>query len=273
MPSSATRRTARRTSHEERVNSEIEMSPLSRYYLYRAVDSLLSPRLAWWRTRGVILGLYQDLNRPWLLNLRPRTVLDIGANVGRFAITARKLFPTAHIYSFEPLADCLAEAERVMHGDRMFTGINIALGVERGQATFQRNNASPSSSFLKVTHAHTAAFPGTDQTTETTVSMDALDNVAEGLKLTLPLLVKIDVQGFENQVLRGGEKTIRQAAVILVETSFETLYEGQALFEDIHQRLKSWGFDFRGNLDQSYAPTDGRLLQADSLFVKQGVLV
>ena len=248
------------------------MSPVPRHYLYRAVDTLLSPRLAWWRSRGVILGLYQDLNRPWLVNLRPRTVLDIGANVGRFAITARKLFPDAHIYSFEPLPDCLIEAQRVMRGDRMFTGINLALGAERGQATFQRNGASPSSSFLPVTRTHTAAFPGTGQTTEMTVDVDTLDEVAERLKLELPMLVKIDVQGFEDQVLRGGERTIRQASVMLVETSFETLYEGQALFEDIHQRLRSWGFDFKGNLDQAYAPVDGRVLQADSLFVKHGVL-
>jgi FkbM family methyltransferase len=233
---------------------------------------LLSPRLAWWRRRGVILGLYQELNRPWLVNLRPGTVLDIGANVGRFAITARKLFPGAHIYSFEPLADCLLQANRVMGGDRLFTGLNIALGAERCEATFHRNGASPSSSFLHVTGTHIAAFPGTGETTEMTVAVVTLDDVAERLTFELPMFVKIDVQGFEDRVLRGGERTIRQASVVLVETSFETLYEGQALFDDIHQRLRSWGFEFRGNLDQAYAAVDGRVLQADSLFVKHGVL-
>jgi hypothetical protein len=42
--------------------------------------------------------------------------------------------------------------------------------------------------------------------------------------------------------------------VLLIETSFETLYEGQALFGDIWERLQSWGFDFRENLDEAYAP-------------------
>jgi FkbM family methyltransferase len=248
------------------------MNRLPRYYLYRAVDSLLSPRLAWWRTQGLVVGLYQDLNRPWLVNLGVRTVLDIGANVGRFAFTARKLFPAAHIYAFEPLGDCLAAAQRLMRGDKLFTPINVALGAARAEATFQRNAATPSSSFLKVTRRHTAAFPGTDQTMELTVSVDALDDVVSNMKLELPMLVKIDVQGFEDQVLRGGERTIRQASVILMETSFETLYEGQALFDEIYQRLRSWGFDFKGNIDQAHAPADGRVLQADSLFVKQGLL-
>jgi FkbM family methyltransferase len=245
---------------------------IPRHYLYRAVDTVLSPRLAWWRARGVILGLYQDLNQAWLVNLRPRTILDIGANVGRFAITARALFPQAHIVAFEPLPECLAEAQRVMHGDSRFTPMNIALGVEYGQVTFERNNASPSSSFLKVTRAHTTAFPGTGRTTPIIVTVDSLDHAIEPLNLQLPMMVKIDVQGFEDQVLSGGEQTIAKASVVLVETSFETLYEGQALFEAIYQRLRRSGFEFKGNFDQSYAPEDGRPLQADSLFVKQGLL-
>ena len=243
-----------------------------RHYLYRAVDTLLSPRLAWWRARGVIRGLYQDLNQPWLVNLKPRTILDIGANVGRFSITARTLFPDAHIVAFEPLPECLAEAQRVMRGDRQFTPMKLALGLEHGEATFERNGASPSSSFLKVTRAHTTAFPGTGGTTPVMVTVDSLDHAVEPLNLQLPMLVKIDVQGFEDQVLRGGEHTIAKASVVLVETSFETLYEGQALFEGIYDRLKRSGFEFKGNFDQSYAPADGRPLQADSLFVKQGLL-
>jgi FkbM family methyltransferase len=240
--------------------------------LYRAVDSLLDPRLLWWRSQGVILGLYQELNKPWLVDLRPQTVLDIGANIGRFAITARKLFPTAHIYSFEPLADCLAEAKRTMRGDRKFTGINVALGTSRGQAVFQRNSVSPSSSFLKVTNIHTNAFPGTGLTTDVTITVDLLDHVVADLSLELPMIVKIDVQGFEDQVLSGGQRTIERTSVLIVETSFETLYEGQALFGDIYERLRDWGFDFRGNLDYAHAPGDGRVLQADSVFVKKGVL-
>jgi FkbM family methyltransferase len=248
------------------------MSPLPRHYLYRAIDIVLSPRLATWRSQGVILGLYQDLNRPWLTGLGIRTVLDIGANVGRFAITARKLFPEAHIYAFEPLPDCLAKAKQVMHGDPRFTPVNVGLGLEQGEAAFHRNAASPSSSFLKVTRTHTSSYPGTGDTTEVRVPVDTLDRLASSFDFATPMLVKIDVQGFEEQVLRGGEATIRRASVLLVETSFETLYEGQALFDSLHTLLRGWGFDFKGNFDQAHAPDDGRILQADSLFVRQGLL-
>lgn len=248
------------------------MSPLPRHYFYRAIDIALSPRMAMLRQQGVILGLYQDLNRPWLTGLGIKTVLDIGANVGRFAITARKLFPEAQIYAFEPLPDCLEKAKQLMHGDPRFTPVNVALGVEPGDATFYRNAASPSSSLLKVTRTHTTSYPGTGDTAEVRITVDTLDRVASRFDFATPMFVKIDVQGFEEQVLRGGEATFRRASVLLIETSFETLYEGQSLYEQIHALLHEWGFEFKGNFDQAHAPDDGRILQADSLFVKRGLL-
>ena len=158
-----------------------------------------------------------------------------------------------------------------MRGDVRFTPMNLALGLERGEATFQRNAASPSSSFLKVSRAHVSAFPGTGRRRKSgSQSIPGSDGAA--LNLETPMFVKIDVQGFEEQVLRGGEATIRRASVLLVETSFEAMYEGQTLFDGIYTLLRGWGFEFKGNLDQAHAPADGRLLQADSLFVSQELM-
>ncbi len=248
------------------------MSRIPRHYFYRLIDSVAEPKLLLLRRQGVILGLYRDLDRRWLHDLRIRTVLDIGANVGRFAVTARALFPEAHIYAFDPLEDCLEDASKAMGGDRAFTPINVALGDSPGSAIFQRNAASGSSSLLQITRRHVDAYPGTDATREVTVEVDTLDRVATRLTLALPMLVKMDVQGFESQVLHGGKNTISQASVVLLETSFETLYDGQALFAELYESLTTWGFEFRGNLDQAYDRRDGRLLQADSLFVKRGIL-
>lgn len=50
---------------------------------------------------------------------------------------------------------------------------------------------------------------------------------------------------------------------------FETLYQGQPLFDDIYRKLVSWGFVYSGALDQLCSPQDGRPLQEDSIFVRQ----
>ncbi|MEQ9007495.1 MAG: FkbM family methyltransferase, partial [Ekhidna sp.] len=72
----------------------------------------------------------------------------------------------------------------------------------------------------------------------------------------------------EEHVLRGGENTIKQATVIIIETSFEELYEGQPLFNDIYSWLRQWGFTYKGSLSQLLNPQNGEVLQADSIFVK-----
>jgi hypothetical protein len=98
-----------------------------------------------------------------------------------------------------------------------------------------------------------------------------LDDLAPQLELRDPLFIKIDVQGYEDEVLAGGEQTIRRAAVVLVETSFETLYEDQPLFDEVYRTLTGWGFRYAGSLDQICSPQDRRPLQADSLFVRPPV--
>ena len=81
------------------------------------------------------------------------------------------------------------------------------------------------------------------------------------------MLVKIDVQGFEDRVLRGGERTIREAKAIIIETSFVPLYEGQPLFSDIRRQLTGWGFVYAGSVGQIRSRTTGEVLQEDSLFL------
>ncbi len=54
----------------------------------------------------------------------------------------------------------------------------------------------------------------------------------------------------------------------LLKTPFETLYEGQRLFDEIAELMTAWGFRYAGALDQLTHPADGRILQADSIFLK-----
>ncbi len=153
------------------------------------------------------------------------------------------------IYSFEPLPDCFEQLKATLVSALHFRAYNLALGDRAGTMSFERNEYSPSSSFLKIADLHWQAFPYTRHTDPVTVSLRRLDDLSQELVIKEPLLVKIDVQGYEDRVLRGGEATIRRASVIIVETSFEMLYEGQPLFDDIYRTLVAWGFVYDGALD------------------------
>jgi FkbM family methyltransferase len=235
----------------------------------RAAQALDDPRLFLLRRRGLSLELYQKLNQPWLRTLSIATVIDIGANVGHFSVTTSAVFPGAKIYSFEPLPDCFKQLQARTINFHNISAFNLAIGDKSDELAFEQNAFSQSSSFLKMTDTHKAAFPFTRESRHIYVRVEPLDTVAETLAITDPLMVKIDVQGYENHVLRGGIQTIKRAKLIAIETSFEVLYEGQPLFDTIYRKLVDWGFTYVGSLDQLYNPLTGQILQADSIFIKQ----
>jgi FkbM family methyltransferase len=229
---------------------------------------LAEPRQFGLRRRGVHLELYRQLNEDWLRSRRFATVLDVGANVGQFALAASAAWPNTRIYSFEPLPDCFEQLQVRLRRAADFTAINVGIGDKAGSLTFERNSFHPSSSFLKTTPLLRSEFPHAGDSKSITVQVKRLDDLAGELVLRPPMLVKIDVQGYEDKVLTGGAETIQRADVIIIESSFVRLYEGQPLFWDIYRTLTAWGFFYRGSLEQLTSTTDGRPLQADSIFVK-----
>lgn len=231
-------------------------------------EFLEDPRLFRLRAAGGDTVLFRRLNQPWLRALGLQSALDIGANVGQFALALQTILPEIRLYSFEPLPECFAQLQRRMAGARRFAAFNLGVGDRAGRLTFEQNEFTPSSSFLQMAEAHRTAFPFTRATQSVEVEVRRLDDLAAQLELREPFLVKIDVQGYEDRVLQGGEATLRRAEVILIETSFETLYEGQILFDGLYRRLVGWGFAYRGALEQLTHPADGHCLQADSVFVR-----
>ncbi len=218
---------------------------------------------------GYKLARYDEFR--WLRELDILTVLDIGANVGQFARFAREIFPAAAIYSFEPLPDSyreLVENAKRLGNCRAF---NVALGDENGEALINESAFSPSSSFLKMLDSHRKIYPHTTRIRSQGVQMRRLDDMTDELSLREDILVKLDVQGYEGKVIAGGRKVIGGSRIVIVETSFLELYEGEPLFRGISNLLDGMGFDFAGLLEQSRAP-DGRPLQADAVFLKRAEL-
>lgn len=211
----------------------------------------------------------EENNKRWLANIQVKTIFDIGANTGQFADSISKLFPDATIYSFEPLKDCYEELIQNFHGKPNFKGFNLALSDEVGEAQIYRNQYSLSSSLLPMRQLHKEVFPYTCSETVEEIKVSRLDDVAIDLDIKEPILIKIDVQGFEDRVISGGIDLIRRAKLLIVEMSIEPLYDNQPLFNDIYQTLINLGFQYCGNYDQLYNPKDGRILQVDGIFVNQ----
>ncbi len=195
-------------------------------------------------------------------------MFDIGANTGQFAAQFHRLLPEATLYSFEPLEDCYNELlERMGHVSE-FHAFNFALGDKNGEAQIFRNDFTPSSSLLSMEKIHKEAFPFTKNVTTQTIKIRRLDDILGELDIVDDILVKIDVQGAEDKVILGGEKLIYRASVLILETSFQPLYEGQLLFDGIYDLLRKKGFVYAGSEHTIRNPNDGSILQCDSVFLR-----
>jgi len=190
------------------------------------------------------------------------TVLDVGASRGQFALHARRRFPTARILCFEPLPTSQDSLRRVL-GDQVEV-VSAAVGAEPGSASMHVSAADDSSSLLPIGERQRMEFPGTEEASRLDVPVVTL---AETLSTAPaePILLKIDVQGFELDVLRGAGSAIQRVQTVFVECSFVELYEGQALAGEVITYLSGQGFRLAG-VHGLVTGQDGEALQADLLF-------
>jgi FkbM family methyltransferase len=205
----------------------------------------------------------------WLKEKNIRTVIDIGANKGQFVWQISKLLPDARFYSFEPLKDCYEQLLKRMGHVSNFRAFPFALGDKSGKTQIYHNDFSPSSSLLPMEELHKEAFPYTKNVRIEEIEIRRLDEIAQGLDIEDNLLIKIDVQGFENKVIQGGEKSVSRASILITETSFQPLYKGQPLFGTIYDALTQLGFKYVGGEEPVRNPKDGSILSCDSVFCRE----
>lgn len=134
---------------------------------------------------------------------------------------------------------------------------------------FQHDLHTSSSSLLPTTEDCIEHFPQTKMQSERTVAVRRLDDVfeeqrARGLGKTL---VKLDVQGYEAEVIKGGQLTIAAAEAVIVEVCLVKLYVGGPSFDEISALLGQTGHMFSGVIEQ-VADDDGTVIFIDALFRK-----
>jgi FkbM family methyltransferase len=200
-----------------------------------------------------------------LRSLDCRTVVDVGANRGQFALVARRCFPDARIISFEPLAAPAEVFASVFAGDSRTQLHRAAIGPKAGQATIHVSRRDDSSSLLAIGEMQAQVFPGTEEATTAMVQVGRLSDFVSAGELDAAAMLKIDVQGFELEALQGCEGLLDKFAYIYAECSFVELYTGQALAGDVIDWLCHRGFALSGIYNVSYDEL-GRSIQADFLF-------
>lgn len=221
--------------------------------------------LTWPKFSLTSYAMVSSLSKQGIL---PRTVLDVGANTGQFAVATAKLFPNVSVHSFEPVPNCAKELRKNVSGLGNVVVYPFALGDREGKVTLHVNTHSHSSSILPLTRGHRDAFPEAREARAIEVKVSTLDGVFAEADLRPPVLLKLDVQGYEAQTLRGGVETLKRVDYVVLEASFKPMYEGELLFMDIARMMEERGFRFERPVSWLSAPENGEILQMDALFAR-----
>jgi FkbM family methyltransferase len=191
-------------------------------------------------------------------------VIDIGANVGQFALDLRRAGYLGDIISFEPVSKTFVTLSRNSAREKRWRVFDLAIGSRVSKEFINiSNNDSLSSSFRDMNKLHLSNFPKSYFSSEELVSVSTLDRQLNILKISpAKCLLKIDVQGFERDVLAGGINSIPLIPVCFIEGSLSPLYDGEYDLRELLNKLHDLGHNLF-ELFPGVRAKNGKLLQVD----------
>jgi FkbM family methyltransferase len=195
-------------------------------------------------------------------------VLDVGANVGQYALGLRSAGYVGPIISFEPVDEAFALlAERAARDDG-WQAFPYALGSEDGERTLHVSAGTDVSSFLEIVPGFVANDHQARTVRTERVRVARVDSVMDPIAPDAErVMLKCDTQGFDLEVIRGASAVLDRIVVIQVELSVIPIYEGMIGYLDAIRELGTFGF---APVDFYLVSQDEQLraVELDGLFVR-----
>jgi FkbM family methyltransferase len=184
------------------------------------------------------LGIDLELDLARLAANQPLgTIFDVGGNFGQTALRFASAFPAATIFSFEPVSTSFELLLRSTKDIERIKAFNLAMGDTAGTSTMHLTHSAGSNSIVRVGSATGAVE----------VSIDTVDGFADRHTTGTIDLLKIDVEGYELQVLRGASQRLSEGRIrfVFAECVFSPNSEmPHTSFFDLHRMLDEAGFCF-----------------------------
>ena len=205
-------------------------------------------------------------------------IFDIGANKGQSIERFKKIFPNCIIHAFEPIKDEFESLKKKYENDKNVHLNNFAIGSKNEQKKFFINKKSSVSSFRKVNKNTkwlklTSQEYNVDQSSflvkEELTKIIKLDYYLQKKKISNVDILKIDTQGFEEEVLNGAKKSFLKNIISIIESEiiFDNVYKHRLSFFDLEKYLLPNSFRFVGIETCNNNLFDGYYFFADVLYV------
>ena len=196
------------------------------------------------------------------LGFKPNLAIDVGAFTGEWTLMFKKIFPTADVLMLEAQLDkeqALSQVARDLQGVDFKIGL---IGAKSGDEVVFNINSTVSSVLEE--------YKANDFKKETR-KIETLDDILHdkyaGSKY--PDFLKIDVQGYELEVLKGAKDSLQHIQFILCEVSLIEINKGAPLLADVIEFLSKIDFVAYDFCSFVRRPLDRALWQTDILFIKR----
>ena len=176
-----------------------------------------------------------------------KTIFDVGANGGSVALNFGRVFPSARIFCFEPIAGTFAQLQSNTRRHRQINCFQLAIGASAGEVEIHLQEESELNSLVPELNAD----PRCKRTERVTV--DTLDNFCSKQGVSRIDFLKIDTEGFDLEVLRGAEGLLGNKCVRLVFAEVGVIRNDRryVYFESLKQHLEARGYLLHGIYEQN----------------------
>ena len=194
------------------------------------------------------------------LGFKPLLIVDAGAHLGSFSVSAHQIFPNAKIHMIEPQPACHARLE-VLKDAHGFELHKVALAERSGRAELIFGGTPDTGA-----HVGGRAQGEERSVTITTATLD--DLLVSEIGVRDRTLLKLDLQGHELKALHGAAKVLPLIEMVIAEVSFFQ-QEDEPKIPELIRFFDERGFDLFDVAGLAGRTRDGRLRQGDFLFVQR----
>lgn len=199
-----------------------------------------------------------------------KLVIDVGANLGSWCSAIALLTKAKKIIAYEPDPDIFSQLQQNIQRFPNILCKNIALGSSVKKVSFNVERMHQLSSMLTISNeGRNIHGISQDNSKQITVSMTTLDNdLKEYDEISL---LKIDVQGYEHEVLLGAKEVINKTKVLMIEVHYHPYYKDSLSFEDLWGLIRSIAPMKMWGISNPHCLPSGRPVWADAVFVQKDI--
>tara|TARA_R110001592_G_scaffold205503_1_gene456133 strand:- start:3766 stop:4407 length:642 start_codon:yes stop_codon:yes gene_type:complete len=187
-------------------------------------------------------------------DFNPKKIIDIGANYGGWYNFIKNIYPNAQTLSVEANPNHTNELIKVNPNS-----IIVCLGKEKGTTRFHINKSDPGCTGASMYKEQTEYYQDATEIILPVITLDSLDQQFD--------LIKMDVQGAELDIIKGGINTIKNSSVLQLELGMLEYNQGAPKASEMISYLYNIGFDLFDITTFHY--WDNKLNQSDMFFLNR----